>query len=664
MLATRRLRQRVVLLAIVLAATLVGAYFTATRLFDTSLQAAVYDFVITSAPAPIRNQIAIVALDDDTVKRYGRWPVPRRAYVDLLRALKDDAPTAIAFDVAFYDPSDRPDDDRAFAGAIRESGNVILAMQGIGAGEYVGGAQRFTDVKLPLDAFREAAASVAAVNILPDPDGRVRDAQMLIRGPDGTTYYNLALVAAGRALRADIAGASRNADGWLVVPAKPVDRVLPLNEGGAMRVYYGAPPHADVRADAPPSAAECGAGEQSRFVVVSALDVIDGKVPAACLRNRVVFVGAHTLPAAADDYPVPNSANAKMWGVEIWANTAQSIFTDRFPVPDQGTARTLLQLLAITAIGVWLIARLRLAGFLLALGGLAAYSALQLFLFIYAAGSRIGAGAVDVPSTGYLLPATFWWVVTLGYLLVEEQLAVARTQSTFGRFVTASVARTILDREERGGLQLGGELRDVTVLFGDIRGFTTMSEGMDPSMLMSTLNRYFEGMVQVVNRYQGTVNKYNGDNIMVIWNAPVEVADHARKAVECAIEMQTWVSAERAKGGPDVSFGFGINSGTVLAGFLGASGRMEYTVIGDAANVASRLTSGDIARRDQVACSAETLSRLGPDVVSVDLGAVLVKGRTEPVRCYQIDRVGAVANPNPAPPPEIPIGKAAVAGFH
>src|SRR5204862_320504 len=155
--------------------------------------------------------------------------------------------------------------------------------------------------------------------------------------------------------------------------------------------------------------------------------------------------------------------------------------------------------------------------------------------------------ALHVASLGYLAPSIFWWVITLGYLLVEEQFAVSRTQSTFGRFVTPSVARTIMDREERGGLQLGGEMKEITVL------------------------------------------------------------------------------------------------------------------IGDTVNVASRLTSSDIARRDQVAVSQELLSLLGDDVAAVDLGAIVVKGRNEAVHCFQIDRVGMIANPNPAPPPEVPVGKAAVA---
>src|SRR2546427_9624109 len=275
----------------------------------------------------------------------------------------------------------------------------------------------------------------------------------------------------------------------------------------------------------------------------------------------------------------------------------------------------------------------------------------------------IGAGPVEVPSIAYVLPAAFWWVILLGYLLLEEQVAVARTRSTFGRFVTPSVARTIIDREEAGKLTLGGEEKRVTVLFGDIRGFTTLSEGMEPGTLLYQLNRFFDGMVDIVNRYEGTVNKYNGDNIMVLWGAPLELKDQARKAVECALEMQRWIVAERERGGPDVSFGFGINTGPVVAGFLGAKGRMEYTVIGDSANVASRLTSSDIARRDQVVVSGETLGELGGDVEAVDLGAVPVKGRAVPVPCWQIIRCGQVATPKPASAPDVPIGRAAIAGY-
>jgi adenylate cyclase len=562
-------------------------------------------------------------------------------------------------DISFYDRSPSPEDDALLASAIKDAGNVILAMQGAGEAVLIDHSRKFAVVQLPIAQLSAGAAGVGSVNITADPDGHVRDAQMRIQGPDGTTYYALPLLAAARQVRADLATAKVSGD-RLVLQAPLGERVMPLDRAGGMAVYYASKPATNTSTQQ--QLGFCKAPRE--FCVVSMRDVLAGAVPKELIQGRTVFVGFHSVSAVPDDYPVPNSVGRKMFGVEIWANTAQSIFTNRFPVLKQGFFTTLAQLLIVTLVGMLLVVRWRLWGFLGALGALVAYVAGAYVLFALQTQGEIGNGPVEVPSLGYVIPSAFWWVIALGYLLFEEQLALNRTQSTFGRFVTPAVARTIMDREETGQLALGGEDRRVTVLFGDIRGFTTISEGMTPAILLGHLNRYFDGMVNIINRYEGTVNKYNGDNIMVIWGAPIEVADDARRAVECALEMQKWIQSERAKGGPDVSFGFGINTGQVVAGFLGAMGRMEYTVIGDTANVASRLTSADIARRDQVACSAETLSELGDDVDYVDLGAIHVKGRAEAVACYQVDRIGALTNPNAATAPQTLITKPAVAGFH
>lgn len=656
MFARRRDRQRAILALICALALALTTVLTIAKAFDGTLQAAVYDTFIAQSPARLSNQITIVAIDDATIRQYGRWPIPRQAYADLLGALRPHSPSVVAFDVSFFDPSDRPEDDQALARAIRESRNVVLAMQGSGSETRGGGTTTFTEVQLPLPLFRDAAFALGAVNIDPDDDGRVRSASLRIDTPEGR-FHSLALVAAAKVVSADLSRARAEGD-RLIVPAPLAARSMPLDGGGGMPVYYAARPAEPVQAGRPP----CTKPEQ--FCVVSLKDVVAGSVPARLLQSRLILIGAHSVSSVPDDYPVPNSADRKMYGVEIWANTAQSIFTNRYPLKDQGPIPTLLQAAVVTVGGVLLVARWRLFGFLGALALLAVFGALQYLAFVLQTRSDIGSGPVAVASLGYLVPAAFWWVVALGYILIEEQIALARTQTTFGRFVTPSVARTIMEREETGHLALGGEEKRVTVLFGDIRGFTTMSEGMPPAVLLETLNRYFEGIVGIVEPYEGTVNKYNGDNIMVIWGAPLEVRDQARKAVECAIEIQGFIVAERAKGGPEVSFGFGINTGSVIAGFLGARGRMEYTVIGDTANVASRLTSSDIARRDQVVVSRATLEELGSDVAAVSLGEIAVKGRAEPVACFQIDRLGEKANPNPAPAPDRPIGQAAVAGFH
>ena len=659
LLAKRQTRQRAVVALIAGVAVAFGALAYWTQLLDTTLQSAVYDRAIFISPARVKNQITIVAIDDLTIQAQNVYPLPRRAYAQLIDALAAQSPTTIAFDVSFYDRSPSPEDDALLAAAVKRAGHAILAMQGSGSGTIADGPTHYPAIDEPLPELVNAAAGLGSVNVFADPDGRVRDSQMIVDGPDGKRYYALPLVAAARQVRAALT-TSRLVDGALVVPAPLGARVLPVNERGGMSVYYAAPPATSTfdQHRRPPCSIE---GE---FCVVSMQDVIDRKIPDALITGRTVFVGFHSVSAVPDDYPVPNSSGTKMFGVEIWANTAQSIFTNRYPVLRQGFFTSLAEILLLTLLGLYLVVRWQLRGFVIALGALVVFVVGSYALFAVQTQGDVGTGPVEVPSIGYVAPSAFWWVIALGYLLVEERRAVTRTQSTFGRFVTPSVARTILEKEEAGQLGLGGEGREVTVLFGDIRGFTTMSEGMTPADLLGHLNRYFDGMVDVVNRFDGTVNKYNGDNIMVIWNAPIEVPQHARRAVECALEMQRWIQQERAKGGPDVSFGFGINTGQVIAGFLGAKGRMEYTVIGDTANVASRLTSNDIARRDQVACSAETLAQLGEDVDTVDLGAIAVKGRAEPVRCYQVNRIAEYTNPNPAPPPEIAIAKAAVAGYH
>ena len=657
MFSSRRQRERLVISAIAALGILLGGLLASAGLLDGNLQNVIYDTAISRLPSIPPNGVIVVAIDDKTIKAYGVYPLPRQAYADLLRRLQPAKPSVVAFDVGFFEPSPDAAADRALAAAIKDSGNVVLAMQGTGTGEREHGTERFGSASYPIKEFRDGALALGAVNITPEDDGKVRRAQLVVDTPDGR-YFGLPLVAAVKHLGGDI-GAIR-ADGQHVVArVKLGEKVIPVDDTGATRIDFAAQPATDTREQ---QGGPCGT--PTEFCVVSLADVVQGKVPASIFSARSVLVGAHSADQVPDSYATPNSGNQKMFGVEIWGNTEQSIFANRYPVFKQSLPVTIAVLAVLTILGVLLVARFRLFGFLGALLLLVLYAGASLESVVVASPSVYGDGSIVIPSVGYVLPTAFWWVVVLGYLLVEEQRSVARTQTTFGRFVTPSVARTIMEIEESGKLALGGEEKRVTVLFGDVRGFTTMSEGMTPRVLLDTLNRYFEGIVTTVNRYEGTVNKYNGDNIMVLWGAPLPVADQARKAVQCALEIQRWIVGERAKGGPDVSFGFGINTGPVVAGFLGAMGRMEYTVIGDTANVASRLTSSDIARRDQVAVSAETLAELGDDVVTVDLGAIQVKGRGEAVRCYQVNRVGVVENPNPAPAPERPIGAAAVAGYH
>src|SRR5688500_18683288 len=203
MFARRQFRQRAVLALICALGLGLTAILTFSRAFDANLQAAVYDTFITHHPGKLSNQITIIALDDATIEQYGRYPLPRHAYADLLRALKPLQPSVVAFDVSFFDRSDRPAEDQALADEVRDAGNVVLAMQGKGSGVTGGGTTRFSDAELPLPLFRDVAMAVGSVNIQPDNDGRVRTAQLLVDTPAGR-YFSLPVVAAAKHVRADL----------------------------------------------------------------------------------------------------------------------------------------------------------------------------------------------------------------------------------------------------------------------------------------------------------------------------------------------------------------------------------------------------------------------------------------------------------------------------
>ena len=355
-LAKRQARQRAVIGAIAAIAVLLGVFFEVSEALDTTLQTAVYDRAIALSPAHVRNQITIVALDDPTVRAYNVYPLPRRAYAEMLRALKPLNPTVIAFDVSFYDPSPSPADDAALAAAIKDAGNVILAMQGKATTAIGDHRTKFAAIDLPIKELRDAAAGLGAVDINPDPDHVVRDSQMIIEGPDGTRYFGLPLVAAAKQLRADLTQARIEND-RLIVPAPLGDRAMPITRGGGMAIYYAAQPATPTYVQTTP----CSAPDE--FCVVSLKDVVAGTVPKNLITGRTIFVGAHSISAVPDDYPVPHAQGLKMFGVEIWANTAQSIFTNRYPVLKQGFFTTLLQLLIVTVLGgMLLILRWRLVG--------------------------------------------------------------------------------------------------------------------------------------------------------------------------------------------------------------------------------------------------------------------------------------------------------------
>ncbi len=219
---------------------------------------------------------------------------------------------------------------------------------------------------------------------------------------------------------------------------------------------------------------------------------------------------------------------------------------------------------------------------------------------------------------------------------VENISEGARVKEMLKRYVSPAVAELALTRD--GGLELGGELREVTVLFADIRGFTALAELRSPAEVVELLNQYFDLMIDVVFRMNGTVDKIVGDEIMVLFGAPVDFPDDTRRAALCALamrrELARFNSLRAGRGEPPLEAGIGINRGSVISGNIGSKKRMDYTVIGDTVNLASRLVSA--ARPGEIIVSRSAAVCLDSSFTLQDMGSLKVKGRREPVEVLRL----------------------------
>lgn len=220
--------------------------------------------------------------------------------------------------------------------------------------------------------------------------------------------------------------------------------------------------------------------------------------------------------------------------------------------------------------------------------------------------------------------------------LLKKIETEARSKAQFERLLSPSVVEQVMSGKVK--LEKGGELREVTILFADIRGFTAMAHRTEATAIVAMLNRYFEMVVDVVFKYGGTVDKYIGDEIMVLFGAPVSMDDPADNAVACALEMQSALdqfNIDRERHGDDqIQIGIGINSGEVVVGSIGSSQTMQYTCIGDAVNVASRLT--DMAKRGDVIISEHTLAQLSSKADCEVLPPIPLKGIDGELKAYTV----------------------------
>jgi adenylate cyclase len=606
----RARRLRACLIALTVASLLTTAF-----LLDTlaATRARAVDLLLLARPARAATATVIVGVDERSAERlrarYGpvvAWP--RSLYARAIEALRAASPRLIGLAVLFDAPRD---DDEELATSIRRAANVVTPVVAHGARAFdpsPGVAQEFERFVRPTRAVRDARLDEGIVNVTAARDGVVRSLPLVLRAGE-EEVPSFALVAVARFTRRQRVIDAASPGG----PLYAAGRAIPVAERDSMLINFLGPPSTP--------------GAAGSFRIIPLADVLDGAVDPEWLRDRIVLLGFTTL--GIDEHPTPTTGDRRMWGVEILGNAIETILHQRFLVP------------APRAAGIVLILGLALLAGLFAAGGrplgMGLLVLVVLGLYLIAASILLEAGViVDLVLPPAALLLTF--ATALVDRVVFEQAEQRRLGEAMARYLSPSVSRWVLADPSR--LRLGGELRELTVLFSDLRNFTTHAHALPPETLVALLNEHMTEMTAIVFRHDGVLAHYAGDGLEAFWNAPIPQPDHARRACEAALEMIAALGALRLEfathGWGDLDMGIGVNTGTMIVGNLGSRDRLAYTAVGDPVNVASRLEGLSKEYGVHVVIGEATRQAAGDAFEYRCLDLVAVKGRAEPVRVYEL----------------------------
>ncbi|TXH28963.1 MAG: adenylate/guanylate cyclase domain-containing protein [Burkholderiaceae bacterium] len=545
---------------------------------------------IASAPGRSELPIVLVGIDDASLAELQqRWPWPRGFHARLIDALSTAGAAVIAFDVLFEFPTD-PSEDVALAQALQRAGSVVLAAGLVQQETQHGTAWMRKD---PLPLLRDAAAGVGLVNLLYDRD------QALRRIPDNDDAFWRRIAARLRQQMPDMTFPS-----------------LPL-EGSLIR--YAGPP-----------------GTYPRISFYQALDPAR-YLPEGELEGALVIVGRDTRSAAdigaaqVDTFATPftQSGHPHMVGMEIHANVFENVLKGNAIRPlSAGVGAAVAGLcVLLAALAMQRFRPLRAAAVALVL-------MLAVLLLAWLLFTR---GHWWLPVGTSLLGIAVMYLLQAGAAYLAERQQRLLIKHMFSRYVPEAVVEQLAAHPER--LTLGGEHRELTLLFTDLAGFTSQSENLTPQQTAELINRYLTTMNQVVFDQGGSIDKFIGDAVMAFWNAPLADPDHALHAVRAACAMQQAMpglnSSLAADGLPALSMRIGVHTGQVLVGNMGSRiGRLSYTAIGDAVNLASRLEGANKAYGTGILISGATVQLLTTSIPLRVVDLVRVKGKQQAIEVF------------------------------
>jgi len=651
---------------LVLLLLVAALYLLGNTLLD-GIELKTYDMRLKAHPATGDTAVVIAAIDEQSLAALGRWPWSRSTLAQIVERLDTLGARVIVFDVFFTEPENRAalegierlereqglnptaspyarvkrelSTDQALARAIEKSGKVVLPMVFLMSADEARrlnpadatrqlGLLESQAVKIirqrgpdsfgfpmpqtagllaNLPALTRAAHASGHINTFPDQDGSVRWAPLVMRYQQ--YFFPSADVQAARLYLGEAALILHTgSDG--IHGLQLGERFIPTDESGRALIRYR--------------------GKSGSFPTFSIAELLAGRVDAGRVRGKIVLIGT-TAVGIGDVRVTP--VGEVFPGVEIHANTIQNLLDDDFIVrPGWMLAFDMIAMLVLGGLLAWLLPRLGLLSSAFVTFGLAgAYLTAAVLEF------RWQLVWLNVVYPLLLLTLLFISTTLIHYFGAErERRGIKRA---FQHYVAPAVVERILDNP--GQLGLGGEKRELTVLFCDIRGFTTIAERLAPERLVPLLNDYLTRMTEQVFRHEGLLDKYIGDAVLAVYGAPIARPDHAVLACRTALDMVRAARALQtewlAQGLPALDLGVGINTGPMVVGNMGSKNRFDYTVVGDAVNLGSRIEALNKQYGTHILVSEFTWRQVKDEFLYMrEVDMTTVRGRSEPVRLYEL----------------------------